>query len=81
MSTVIDTQSAIDPWSIDALLERYVYWREACVAVDEAYRCWAGSERSERGLAYGGYLAALDREEHAAVAYADQVEYVRAMFT
>jgi hypothetical protein len=79
MSTVIDRDSAIDPWTIDALLERYVYWREECITVRETYRRWAGVERSQRGLAYGGYLAALDREEQAARAYADQIKRVRAM--
>jgi hypothetical protein len=40
-------------------------------------REWADSGRGERGAAYAGYLAALDREEHAAGVYAEQIELVR----
>jgi hypothetical protein len=80
MSTVIDRDSAIDPRSIEALVERYVYWREHCTVVREAYRRWAASGHGQRAIAYAGYLAALDREEHAARSYANQVERVRAMF-
>ena len=79
MSTVVDSHKALDPWTVDALLERYVYWREECIEVRETYRRWAGSERLQRGLAHGAYLAALDREELAARAYADQIERVRGL--
>jgi hypothetical protein len=34
----------------------------------------------QRAIAYAGYLAALDRDEHAARSHANQVERVRAMF-
>jgi hypothetical protein len=71
MKTVIDTDSAPGRRSIDALLELYVSWREECDAVQEAYRCWAGSGRGRRRLAYAGYVSALDREDHAARAYAE----------
>jgi hypothetical protein len=63
MSTVVDSHKALDPWTVDGLLERYVYWREECIAVRETYRRWAGSECSERRLSRGAYFAALDREE------------------
>jgi hypothetical protein len=59
---------------IDELLERYVSWREECETVGLAYRQWASAENAEHRLAYAAYIAALDREEHAARAYADQIQ-------
>jgi hypothetical protein len=77
MSTIADSQTALDPWTIDALLERYVDWREQCIEARKTYRRWLDCARDQRGLAYAGYVAALDREEQAAHAYADQVKRVR----
>jgi hypothetical protein len=77
MSMAADSPTAPDPWTIDALLERYVHWREQCIAVRESYRRWLDCTRDRRGLAYAGYLAALDREEQAARAYADQLQRTR----
>lgn len=60
------------PWRdprIDALIDSYVEWREECETVETAYGRWAQSERSEYGLAYTAYRAALDREEKAAAVY------------
>jgi hypothetical protein len=54
---------------IDALIDRYVDWREECETVETAYEQWTQSERPERGLAYAVYRAALDREEKAAAVY------------
>ena len=77
MNTVVDSHTALDPWTVDALLERYIYWREECIEVRESYRRWLDCERGAGRLAYAGYLAALDREEQAACAYADQIAQVR----
>jgi hypothetical protein len=77
MSMVTDNHTALAPGTIDALLERYVHWREQCIAVRETYRRWLDCTHGRRGLAYAGYLAALDGEEQAARAYADQVERIR----
>jgi hypothetical protein len=77
MSTITNTNTAFSPWAVDALLERYVAWREECHAVWDAYQRWADSDRRERRLAHAGYIAALDREEHAARTYADHIERVR----
>jgi hypothetical protein len=74
MSSVVDSHSALDSWTVDRLIERYVYWREECIEVRETYRQWLDCARGRRGLAYAGYLAALDREEQAARAYATQIE-------
>lgn len=74
MRTIFD--SGTGP-AIDELLERYVSWREACESVQLAYRQWIGARRVGDRLAYASYIAALDREEHAARIYADQIEWVR----
>jgi hypothetical protein len=55
----------------------YASWREASEAVAEAYRSWAAAPRDERWLAHAAYLAALEREEHAARAYQELVEQPR----
>jgi hypothetical protein len=76
MRTGTSSDSTLGRRAIDGLLEVYVSWREECGSVREAYQSWADSDRGQRRLAYAGYIAALDREEHAARAYADQVERV-----
>jgi hypothetical protein len=76
MRTFIDSDSAPLQRSIDALLEVYLSWRAECDAVRQAYQSWTDSDRSQRALAYAGYVAALDREEHAAGVYAHQIEHV-----
>ena len=77
MDTVTDSTTEFGQWAIDEMLERYISWREECAAVQMAYQQWADSGRREWGLAYAGYLAALDREERAAGTYAGHVERVR----
>ena len=77
MDTVTDSTTAFLQRAIDEMLERYISWREACAAVRMAYQQWADSDWRRRGLAYAGYLTALDREEWAARTYADHVERVR----
>jgi hypothetical protein len=57
-------------------MDEYVRWREACVAVDVAYDIWSSAGREEWRLAATAYVAALDREEQAAVAYQRLVEDV-----
>ena len=54
----------------------YARWRAASRGVAEAYRSWAAAPRAERWVAHAAYLAALDREEHAARAYQRCVEQV-----
>jgi hypothetical protein len=81
MRTVLDSDTALGRWAIDELLEAYVSWREECQTVWLAYQRWADSDCGERMLAYAGYLAALDREEHAARIYAGCIARVRPMAT
>jgi hypothetical protein len=59
---------------VDDVIERYVYWREACAGVDSAYAAWHVARRGERRLAGAAYVAALDREQHAALVYSQMVE-------
>jgi hypothetical protein len=59
---------------IDAMMDRYVGWREECAAVEKTYRDWLGARREDRTAAFAAYSAALDREEYAAGAYRLLVE-------
>jgi hypothetical protein len=74
MGTVFSSDTALGRRAVDELLEGYVSWREECDAVRLAYQRWVDSARAEGRLAYAGYVAALDREEHAARAYATHLE-------
>jgi hypothetical protein len=62
---------------LDTLMDSYVNWRDKSRAVDESYRRWTVSTGGERGVAFDQYLAALDREEHAACGYEHAVEQGR----
>src|SRR5690242_16471634 len=55
----------------------YASWREAADGVAVAYRGWAAAPHGERWLAHAAYVAALEREEHAARGYRLLVEQVR----
>jgi hypothetical protein len=63
---------------VDDVIERYVCWREACAGVDSAYAAWHAARRGERRLAGAAYIAALDREQHAALVYSQTVQRVAA---
>ena len=63
---------------IDAVMDGYVAWREASAAVEAAYHRWRHAPRDERQVAFDGYFAALDREEHAASEYRRLVELAEA---
>jgi hypothetical protein len=53
----------------DALVEGYVAWRETSADVRAAYERWRTCTACDRHLDFEGYLAALEREEHAARVY------------
>ena len=55
---------------VHKLLDAYVEWRDACVAVQVAYGSWRARHGSDRALAFYEYEHALDREERAANVYA-----------
>jgi len=77
MRTVVNTYTALGRRAVDELLGLYVSWREECGAVERCYEDWVAAGRGDDALAYAAYLAALDREEHAARIYADHVDLVR----
>ena len=64
--------------NVDAFMDSWVSWRESCQDVHDAYRSWTESARPRRALAFAGYRAALDREQHAARIYSDSAERIRA---
>ncbi len=61
---------------VDEMMDDYVSWRDACAAVALSYENWECSERGDKKLAFGVYIAALDREEQAATAYRRAVAQV-----
>jgi hypothetical protein len=77
MRTLSNSSSAQRRQSIDVLVQHYVSWREECYAVADAYQRWDRCARGQREAGYAAYIAALDREEHAAGVYAEQIEHVK----
>jgi hypothetical protein len=59
---------------LDALMDSYLHWRDESRAVAESYRNWRSATQPDRDGAFDEYLAALDREEHAAGGYRRAVE-------
>jgi hypothetical protein len=55
---------------VDASIAAYSEWRPNCTEVQHAYRRWVGASGVERSCAFHSYSAALDREELAAMRYA-----------
>jgi hypothetical protein len=74
-ATAAERRSAL----ADAFVESWVTWREASEDVRTAYRWWGECARPRRALAFAGYRAALDREQHAARIHSDRAERVRAL--
>ena len=56
---------------IDEVMDRYLDWREQCVALRKAYERWSNRTVSDQRWAFEAYRAALDLEEHASYVYAD----------
>jgi hypothetical protein len=63
-------------FATDALIDEYVAWRDAEAEVWAAYERWDPRDFATRSLVFTGYLAALDREEHAARCYEQQVDRI-----
>jgi hypothetical protein len=61
---------------VDELMDLYVSWLEECAAVTASYESWRASERRDNQLAFSAYIAAVDREEHAAATYRGAVERI-----
>jgi hypothetical protein len=79
MRILVDIDTAHGRRAVDELLESYVSWREACRTVEHSYEGWIAADRGGSALAYAAYLAALDREEHAARSYAHHLERIEGM--
>jgi hypothetical protein len=62
---------------IDEAMDRYVEWREECMAVDEAYARWSSAPPEDAELPFSAYGAALDREQSAAGLYRRAVDRLR----
>jgi hypothetical protein len=71
-----DAQQTLRPL-VDKIFESWVCWRQACEAVESAYVRWQQCEAADRRLAFAGYQAALDREDHAAQLHAICARRVR----
>jgi hypothetical protein len=65
---------------VDELVDRYLCWREECVSVQSSYDNWIRAAAGEQGLAYSAHVAALDREERAAVIYQRCAELITRSF-
>ena len=63
---------------IDAVMDRYITWREKSAAVETAYRTLRCAPADHRAVAFEDYFAALDREEDAASEYRRLVELAEA---
>jgi hypothetical protein len=64
---------------LDDMVDDYVGWREACGMVSAAYTNWQRAGREGQKLAYSEYVAALNCEEEAAMAYQHAVGRAAAM--
>lgn len=63
----------VDKQSVDEAIGAYVDWREESAGVWDAYERWARAPRVDAAGTFSAYRAALDREECASHAYADQL--------
>jgi hypothetical protein len=59
---------------VDEAMERYVEWREECIAVGDAYANWTSAPPDESELPFVAYRAALDREQSAAAVYGSALD-------
>jgi hypothetical protein len=81
IKSFVPCETAVGAGAVDVMLDRYVCWREECAAVQQAYQRWSDAARAEREPAYGRYVAAVTREEHAAARYERQLGWVRRICT
>ena len=74
MSFRISSPAQVRTRAIEEVLRAYLAWREECWWVGDAYGRWSKARRSDDTLAYSVYVDALEREEAAAITYAQQLE-------
>jgi hypothetical protein len=58
---------------IDVVMDAYIEWRQASADLEFAYQRWSLAPSADRASAYAVAAAALDREERAAIFYADEI--------
>jgi hypothetical protein len=63
---------------VEDFVDSWVCWHDASDDVWSAYERWRDCEKSERGLAFATYRAALDREEQAARVHCVWTDRLRA---
>jgi hypothetical protein len=63
---------------VDRMLDEYISWREECSCVAFSHARWNRAASHERSLAFGAYVAALDREERAATVYRELIDRLAA---
>lgn len=84
MSPRLFQRPQLDRWAdhqlIDEAFARYLDWRAESEAVNVAYRAWSSAPRTEGGLPFAAYGAALDREERAAVVYGSVIHRIEQLF-
>jgi hypothetical protein len=68
--------SKLEEWTVDDAIRAYVEWREVCATVWNAYQRWSRASADEASVAYGVYVAALDREDVAATRYGESMRRV-----
>jgi hypothetical protein len=59
----------------DMATDAYLSWREESAALQDAYEAWTHPCAEHPPFAFEAYRRALDREEHAANAYAELVTH------
>ena len=62
---------------VDEAMDRYLEWREECLAVDVAYGKWSEAPSGDDAVSFAAYGAALDREESAARVYCTVLERLK----
>jgi hypothetical protein len=64
---------------VEAFLDSYVWWREACDDVWSAYSAWADCASGEAAVRFAAYESALDREETTAVIHHERARRLSAL--
>ncbi len=67
---------AVRPDLVDLMMDLYCDWRTECEQVQAAYERFCSASPSDRVLAFAGYTSALDQEQAACEAYAEQLGLV-----
>ena len=59
---------------VDAFVDSYVWWREACDDVWSTYWAWTDCDPAERDRRFAAYQSALDREETTAIVHCERAQ-------